>query len=229
MIQVTTINVNFSTIYFIREDGKYLVVDAGIPNRSKLLKRKLNKANINPEEISLIILTHVHYDHVGNLAWLKKISNAPVMVHEDEGAVLERGQKLIPNGSTRIGKILSGLGKLVNPLPNFTPVKPDYLVKDISTLREFGFSATVIPTPGHTSGSISVVFGSGESFVGDTCFSLFNSKDVFPIFANDVPSLFHSWQTLIDSEADMFYPGHGKPFGKEFLKTSYLRCKNETV
>ena len=190
-----------------------------------MLKRKLAQLNINPQDISLIILSHVHYDHVGNLNWLKEESNAPVMVHKDEGTYLERGLRLIPNGATISGKILSNMGKLYNPLPKFVPVKPDILVSDILSLRDFGFSATVIPTPGHTSGSISVVFGSGESFVGDTCFSLYGSKNVFPIFANDIPSLLKSWQTLIDSEANIIFPGHGKPINKDELVKSYMEKK----
>ena len=223
MIKVFTINLSFSTLYFIQENGKYLVVDAGIPGKTKTLKRKLAQKNINPADISLIILSHVHYDHVGNVSWLKEVSSAPVMVHKYEGAYLERGLRLIPNGATLPGKILSNLGKLYNPLPKFVPVKPDILVSDIVSLRDFGFSATVIPTPGHTSGSISIIFGSGESFVGDTCFSLYGSENIFPIFANDIPSLLKSWQTLIDSEANLIFPGHGKPIKKDELVKSYMK------
>jgi len=223
MIKVFTINLSFSTLYFIQENGKYLVVDAGIPGKTKTLKRKLAQKNINPADISLIILSHVHYDHVGNVSWLKEVSSAPVMVHKDEGAYLERGLRLIPNGATLPGKILSNLGKLYNPLPKFGPVKPDILVSDIVSLRDFGYSATVIPTPGHTSGSISIIFGSGESFVGDTCFSLYGSENIFPIFANDIPSLLKSWQTLIDSEANLIFPGHGKPIKKDELVKSYMK------
>ena len=226
MLEVTTINLSFSTLYLIREEGKYLMVDAGIPKRTSLLRKKLAQNNIDPEDISLIVLTHVHYDHVGNLSWIKELSKAPVMVHEDEAGILEKGLNPIPNGATLTGKILSGLGRLVNPLPNYTAVKPDILFTDISSLKDYGFSATVIPTPGHTSGSISILFGSGETFVGDTCFHLYGGKSVFPIFANDIPSLLKSWQTLIDSEARVFYPGHGKPFGKEMLKASYLKQKS---
>lgn len=220
MVEVISVNTGFSILYLVRENNKYLLIDSGRPVSSRKLSKKLKKKKINPADISLIIVTHVHYDHVGNLKWLKEQSKAPVMVHIDEAGILERGEAPIPEGTTFLSKIISYLGKIVNPCSKYYPVKADILINEVCSLNDFGFTAAVIPTPGHTGGSISVIFGTGETFVGDTCFNLYWGKTVFPMFANDVPRLMRSWQTLIDSEARIFYPGHGKPFLKETLKSS---------
>jgi glyoxylase-like metal-dependent hydrolase (beta-lactamase superfamily II) len=75
---------------------------------------------------------------------------------------------------------------------------------------------------GHTRGSISIVLESGEAFVGDTCFNVFSlvRSSVFPPFADNTELLYESWKILLDSNAKIFLPGHGRPFIREKLATS---------
>ncbi len=221
MTEVIPIKLAYSRVYLVKENGKNLIVDAGLPGKSGLLIKKLKENGVNPEDIDLIVITHVHYDHIGNLACLKEASKSPVLVSEQESAYLIKGKSPVPSGTNVFTKLLSGIGKKFNPLNGYKAVKPDVIFSDFGTLKEFGFSASLIPTPGHTSGSISLVFGSGEAFVGDTCFRVYNRKSVFPVFANDIPTLLKSWRTLLDSEARIFYPGHGNAFGRDLLLQSY--------
>jgi len=202
------------------------MIDAGPSGFEKIFQRKVKALGLAVEDIDLIILSHVHHDHVGITKWVKEISGAPVMVHEKEIQILELGQTPIPKGTRTLGKVLHKLGNIFNFIFSYKPVKADILITDFLSLVDFGFSATVVPTPGHTEGSISVLFGTGECFVGDSCFNIFNKKDVFPIFANDVPQLLRSWLTLINSEAVTIYPGHGKSFDKEILQSSYEKNYN---
>ncbi|MGC9331998.1 MAG: hypothetical protein ACP5DZ_09025, partial [Bacteroidales bacterium] len=79
--------------------------------------------------------------------------------------------------------------------------------------------------PGHTEGSVSVVFENGNVFTGDICFNLKFTSHVIPPFINDKKALLHSWNTLNEKGAKYFYPGHGKPFDfNKFLK-SFKRLK----
>jgi glyoxylase-like metal-dependent hydrolase (beta-lactamase superfamily II) len=221
MPEVIPIKLAYSRVYLVKENGKNLIIDAGLPGKSDLLIKKIRENGVEPEDIELIVITHVHYDHVGNLARLKEVTNAPVLVSSLESEMLAQGKSLTPSGTNVIAKLISGIGRKYNPLSPYKAVKPDVLFSDFGTLKEFGFSASLISTPGHTPGSISVVFGSGEAFVGDTCFRVFNRKSVFPVFANDIPTLLKSWRTLLESEARIFYPGHGNAFGKDLLLQSY--------
>jgi glyoxylase-like metal-dependent hydrolase (beta-lactamase superfamily II) len=45
--------------------------------------------------------------------------------------------------------------------------------------------------------------------VGDDIFGIFRNT-VLPPFADDVPALIKSWQVLLDTGCNYFYPGHGK-------------------
>jgi len=227
MVRVILIKVGYSNAYLVSENGKWLMVDTGLTNKQKIIQSKFNQLGISAEDLSLIIVTHAHYDHVGNLRWVREASNAPVIVHESEKIILEQGIKTVPDGTNNLAGFLSRLGKLFYPKKMFDSVEPDITLNEVMSLKDFGFSAVLIPTPGHTTGSISLLFGSGETFTGDTCFRFLGSKSVFPIFANDIPTLLKSWETLLNSEARIFYPGHGKPFDKETLKASYDQQKNK--
>lgn len=59
------------TCYLIRSEGKSIIVDTGIGVRKRAgfpighLPEKLTEAGIAPEDIDIVIATHLHIDHVG--------------------------------------------------------------------------------------------------------------------------------------------------------------------
>ena len=228
MPEVFPIKLSYTWCYLVKEGDKLLMIDASLSGFEKKFERKVKALGLAVEDINLIILTHVHHDHVGITNWVKEKSGAPVLVHEKEARILELGETPIPEGTKTLGKILHKLGVAFNFIFSYKPVKADILVSDILALDKFGFSATVVPTPGHTEGSISILFGTGESFVGDCCFQILKRKDVFPIFANDVPQLLKTWKTLLNSEAVRFYPGHGEAFDKNVLRLSFEKNQTRT-
>ena len=46
-------------------------------------------------------------------------------------------------------------------------MNPDIVIRGNTDLAPYGIAGTVIPTPGHTAGCISVVLENGDAFVGD--------------------------------------------------------------
>lgn len=226
MPEVFPIKLSYTWCYLVKEGNKLLMIDASLSGFEKKFERKVKALGLAVEDINLIILTHVHHDHVGITNWVKEKSGAPVLVHEKEASILEQGKTPIPKGTGTLGKILHKLGNTFNFIFSYKPVKADILVKDTHALDIYGFSATLVPSPGHTEGSISVLFDTGECFVGDCCFQIFKRKDVFPIFANDVPQLLKTWKNLLNSKAVRFYPGHGQVFDKKTLGFSLKKTNS---
>jgi glyoxylase-like metal-dependent hydrolase (beta-lactamase superfamily II) len=82
-----------SSIYafLIKSGGNTILVDAGYGRednpRSRLLE-KLAEAKVRPEAVTHVLLTHLHGDHVGGLAWKGKAAfpNATVLVSAEEKA-----------------------------------------------------------------------------------------------------------------------------------------------
>lgn len=149
------------------------------------------------------------------------------MVHAAEKEYLEKGMTPFPGGTMLFSKIISGIGNtLLVSKSKYPPVNPDIIIKGEYDLSKFIPDAKVIPTPGHTDGSISLVIGNEVAFVGDTLFNVIPGT-VFPPFANDIPELLKSWEKLIATECRTFYPGHGKPISLQKLKDSYEKKKEQ--
>ena len=145
--------------------------------------------------IKLIIATHSHPDHIMALGQIKEETGAPFAMHEAESA------GMIASGMARVmGMFMSGSAE---PLP-----KPDMSLQDGEAIEVGDLSFTVLHTPGHSPGGISL-YGNGMVFVGDTLFN-------FSIGRTDFPGCSH--QQLIESinsklltlpDETIVYPGHG--------------------
>ncbi len=107
------------------------------------------------------------------------------------------------------------------PLIHFPPVTVDITLEDGDfPLNEYGIRGKVIPTPGHSPGSVSILLDSGEAFVGDLAMNKFPLRLTagLPIFAEDVSGLKASWKRLLDQGAKTIYPAHGDPFPAEVIR-----------
>ena len=88
------------------------------------------------------------------------------------------------------------------------------------SLAEYGISGKVIYTPGHSSGSVSVLLETGDVFVGDLAMNKFplRLRPGLPIFAEDKQKVKESWKLLLDQGAKTIYPAHGKSFSVDTIQ-----------
>jgi hydroxyacylglutathione hydrolase len=135
----------FVYVYFIYGQ-KIVLIDSGVASSENIILDYLKKTGRSPEEISTLILTHSHPDHIGSASALKNTSNFVVAAHVAERAWIEDvdlqekerpvpGFKSLVGGSVHVDKILRD--------------------GDILDLGD-GRSMRVLHTPGHSSGSISL-------------------------------------------------------------------------
>ena len=104
--------------------------------------------------VKYIINTHGHFDHISANKKLHEATGAPILAHPLEAPMLS--------------KIEEEAGKWGLPAENSPP--PDRLIDDGDTI-EFGkITMSVIHTPGHSQGGISLSTD-GHVFVGDTLFA----------------------------------------------------------
>ena len=113
---------------------------------------------IEPSAIGTIILTHSDIDHSGSVAKLKELTNAKVAIHEADAPRLS-GEK----GPKEVKGALGLVFKIMGVFIRFTPVKPDTLLKDSDKID----GVTIIHTPGHADGSVSVYLPGEALLVGD--------------------------------------------------------------
>jgi len=202
-----------------------ILVDAGYSGRITDFEHLLVENGLKPRDVKLIIMTHTHFDHACGLKALKELTGAKVIVNENEAGFLSKGFCPIPKGTKWYFGIVSWLGRhVIWGIGRYPPVKPDITLKEKLDLNKYGIDGYILPTRGHTVGSQSLIMGE-HAFVGDDMFGIFRNT-VFPPFADDVPALMKSWQELLDTGCEKFYPGHGKVFGREKIILSLRRKKN---
>jgi len=218
--------IGFSNVSLIVNGKNSILVDTGYRCKLKKFRILFRQAWISAEDIRLIILTHTHYDHTGNLEKLAKLTGAKVLVHKNEFENLKTGFTPIPTGQGRYSGFISRLGKKI--YPRYASPKAftaDLVNENEFNLNDFEIEGKVISTPGHTNGSQSVLLGD-QLIAGDTFLNLNNGK-VFPPFVNEPKVLLHTWQQLFQMNIKTVYPGHGKRFRIEEAQADFERWKKK--
>ncbi|MFW6034833.1 MAG: MBL fold metallo-hydrolase [Halothermotrichaceae bacterium] len=181
-----------TNVYLITTDKKNILVDTGNDDMENL-EKELIKYNLSLSEIDLIIITHVHYDHISDLHKIKRKYQIPILVHE-------KGAKLL-----RKGKVI---------VPDITFSKTFYLDK-------IGIDGKCIYTSGHSEDSISIILSNGDAFVGNLIMTASLCGSVYPPFLEDRKKLLNSWKKLLDIDIKRLYPGHGSYITKKKLRKKY--------
>ena len=219
-VDIFQIELGFDQCYVLKSEG-VIAVDAGAPNKGRNFARGLERASIDPQDVQLIVITHGHWDHVGSAGELKAITGAKLAMHQREVHWLEQSLTPLPPGVTLWGRVFISLHKKLMPLINIPPAKIDVALGDDGLLlSDCGIPGRVLHTPGHSSGSVSVLLDTGEAFVGDLAMNRFPLRlsPGLPIFAEDQAAIVESWRSLLDQGATTVYPAHGKPFPAEVIR-----------
>lgn len=151
----------FLNVFLIKDSNTYIAVDAG--NNIDAVSEGLKKLNINPDNISAILLTHTDGDHVASI---KQFKNARVYLSKQE-------EQLINGAKSRFlffgNKIDAKEYTLIDDQQVFT----------IGNVKVKGYI-----TEGHTPGSMCYLVNDTYLFTGDAL-SLKNGKiDTFNDFFN---------------------------------------------
>ncbi len=214
-VKVIRIPIGYANTFLVINGNHSILIDTGLKNHGKAILSKLKNHGIEPSDLALIIQTHTHFDHAGSTAELKALTGAKVMVHEKEASCLAKGYTRIPNGTNAYTKFIASLGRTIYPdLAAYQAVEPDIVITEKFSLAEWGIDGYVLPTPGHTEGSVSIVLENRVIITGD-CFFPVYPHSVFTPFCNDVPLLMETWELIFNLNIDEIYAGHGSKFSRE--------------
>jgi glyoxylase-like metal-dependent hydrolase (beta-lactamase superfamily II) len=189
---------------FAERDQTFTLIDAGIISFGHAITKEASKLG---RPVARIVLTHVHWDHVGSLDYLtRKFPEAEVAVSEREARLLERDFSLNSDEpSTKIkGRFL------------LCRTRPTRLVKEGDKVG----SLSVVSSPGHTPGHICLFDPFSQIlFSGDALHSMFGGvtvastpKPLFPFLSWatwDAPTALESGRRLLALEPELLAPGHG--------------------
>jgi len=156
---VFELSLGFVNMHLVVTDDGVVLIDTGLPRRSKRIERGLHEIRKQVGDVRTILLTHQHFDHVGNVADLRQRAGARVFAHAADAPVITGAIRPEPRGF---------LPRLVARLMSAEPSKIDQLITADESEPIPGFTA--IHTPGHTRGHVSYLLDrdGGLLFAGDT-------------------------------------------------------------
>ncbi|MEM2144139.1 MAG: MBL fold metallo-hydrolase [Candidatus Freyarchaeota archaeon] len=153
--------INFDSNVFLIKDNQsseLTVIDCGSGFFFDRLIKSISRDGLNHENITQIILTHVHFDHSGGLINFVRKYDPKVLVFHLEADSIEKGGN---------GLLLAKQFGL-----EFTPTKVHQRIKEGEIIKAGNLNLRVLNTPGHTIGSICLYDEDKRVlFSGDTVFS----------------------------------------------------------
>lgn len=208
-----------SNVFLLTNGVKCLLIDTSVSRLWTKLQKQLDKLNITT--IDYLILTHAHFDHAANANRIKKKFNASVIIQKNEAVYLLNGDNILPQGTTFLTQaIMDIFGKRLFSKFKYEPCNPDLLIDSDFDLKELGYNAYLIHTPGHTIGSMSLIIDDEIAIVGDAMFGVFKWS-VFPPFAEDKDLMIRSWGKLLNTKCLEFIPSHGTANSRLLVQKDY--------
>ena len=232
-MQPTVHRISIPNPFFEGRNSAYLIkanpltlIDTGVATDKAFdhLVEGLREHGVDVSDVKRVLLTHKHIDHIGNAWRVQEASGADVFIHESEMKSLtdvdpsgERFREVVMRrlaswGVPEQAKSQSSSEKMplwkleacrVQPLPEMVEFDGDY----------GGVSLEVIPTPGHTMGS--VCFRTHDFlFSGDHVLERISPN----VGGGDMRSsgMLERFLTSLRTVAALgdleVYPGHGEPF-----------------
>ncbi len=114
IFQVDGVNCN---VYLVEDGDGLILVDTGLPRSSKKIAKYIEGLGRKPTDISTIVITHFHVDHVGSLKKMKTLTGAKVAVHEADADYVA-GKKTPPKPKNLMLRALTSVIKTA-------PVEPE--------------------------------------------------------------------------------------------------------
>lgn len=194
-----------SFLVFDKNTGEAVIIDAPL-GITEYYNRMITENNLN---LTGILLTHTHWDHVADCNKLSKQYNVSVFAHNDD-----------------IYRLKEPMKHTVFQLPfEIEAVENPKELNDNDTLDFGGIKFLVIHTPGHTEGGVCFLnFENKLIFTGDTIFNESIGRVDLP--GGSMELLLNSIRTKIMTLPDDFviYSGHGPSttIGREKMFNPFL-------
>ena len=188
-------------------NGEYggLLIDTDYAGTMSGFFRAIKSAEISIRDISYVIATHYHPDHMGIIGDLQRLGVRLVIVDVQQDSVH------FSDGIFAREKHLS-----------YTPIDEKNAIRiscaeSREFLKDIGLNGEIIHTPSHSKDSISLVLDDGNCFVGDL-----EPIEYLAAYENN-PGLQRDWDLLMSYDPKHIYYAHvndkrlGNDEGKELI------------
>jgi hydroxyacylglutathione hydrolase len=181
-----------------------IVIDPG--EEISRIHRRLTELRL---KVTQILITHAHIDHVGGALRLKRLTDAPILLNENDLPLLQ----MMETQASWLG------------VQSPETESPDASLQDGMRVGLDSYPAQVLHTPGHTQGSVCLYFKPIQLLVaGDTLFAgSIGRTDLPGGNSKQILDSIHK-QLLVLPEETCVLPGHGPitTIGEEKQRNPFL-------
>lgn len=220
------------------ETHEWVLIDAGIIGSAEAIRKAAAERFGLGASPAAILLTHAHFDHVGELVTLADEWDVPIVAHELERPYLD-GTRSYPPPNTDAG------GGIMSRLSRFFPRAPVNVSHRLQLLPPSG-EVPLLPcwqwihTPGHTPGHVSFWRESDRLVIAGDAFITTRQESAYAVavqkpemhgppryFTPDWASARRSVETLAALEPEIAVTGHGRPMhGPEMRAALHELARN---
>lgn len=215
--------------YLLPGKEGHLLVDCGWNTGEAFasLKSQMAEIGTRPEDISQIVVTHIHPDHYGLAGKLKQLSQAKIALHHLEKEIIETRYVNFQHLLEQLARWLSQNGTPTADLPVFlqtserttrlvTVTLPDVVLHGGETITAGALRFQVLWTPGHSPGHISLYEPDRKILLcGDYILPSITphiSLNPYQVGTSPLDIYLHALEATRQLEADLILPGHQQPF-----------------
>jgi glyoxylase-like metal-dependent hydrolase (beta-lactamase superfamily II) len=190
---------------FLLHDGdQSAMIDTGLVGEPFFIRRLFRRLNLAPKSLKVILLTHGHLDHAGNLAWLADWTGAKIYAHPIEQQHIDGTYPY--QGVNRWCGRLEAVGRKAF---RYRSAKIDEFIADGQQLPFWG-GLQVVHLPGHTLGHCGFYSAKHDLlFSGDMMASyFFNAHRPWPILNSAPEQLAASAEKIHRLKPRWLFPCH---------------------
>lgn len=214
--------------YLVEAPKGLILVDTGLPGTEKRIISALERLGKSVESVKLVLITHRHLDAIGSIAALKRaFPNAKLSSHPFEkpyiAGTLVASTPPAWSFLGRLTRRLDNFGGWMMKLLRLVKYKPIYVDRpadEESVLQDTGLDGSVVWTPGHTKGSISLFLNRTRTAIVGDLLRTKHGKLVEPAQMENPAQTGASVHRILDLQPETICPGHGKPLSAVRVKLS---------
>ena len=157
-----------SSILITGTEG-HVLIDGGTEEGADLIAANIRRLGFKVEDVRFILHSHEHFDHVGGVAKLQRMSGATLVASA-------AAAKVFATGAAGADDPQAGMHK------PFAPATVGRIVRDGEEVRLGNIMLTAMATPGHTAGALSWRWVSCD---GGVCRTIVYADSLSPVSRDD--------------------------------------------
>ena len=179
--------------YLVKGTKGYLLIDTGWAGTFPAFCKCMGELGIPVQEISHLMITHFHPDHMGIAQEIANLGVQIVVFDVQENFVHCADSVFEKEKNSAFQSIKDANIKIV-------PIEQSRIF-----LKEIGLEGEVFHTPGHSEDSVSLYLNEGILFVGDL-------NPLYELELHKGTEIESTWNRLLNLHPKQIFYGHAKPY-----------------